>query len=116
MQFSIDRTVHTTAFDKPVVDHWLERKIAQTAAGSTETFTSYPSTPFIYFQLPFCHISQYQTIYLQVSTTLFTSRHGGCDQLLGAENRLSPNGQTSNGINLCFVAAMSSLVGIVTVM
>ena len=32
MHFSIDRTVHTTAFDKPVVDHWLERKIAQTAA------------------------------------------------------------------------------------
>ena len=26
---SIDRTVHTTAFDKPVVDHWLERKIAR---------------------------------------------------------------------------------------
>ena len=36
MHFSIDRTVHTTAFDKPVVDHWLERKIAQTAVGSTE--------------------------------------------------------------------------------
>ena len=36
MHFSISRTVHTTAFDKPVVDHWLERKIAQTAAGSTE--------------------------------------------------------------------------------
>ena len=36
MHFSIDRTVHTTAFDKPDVDHWLERKIAQTAAGSTE--------------------------------------------------------------------------------
>ena len=36
MHFSIDRTVHTTACDKPVVDHWLERKIAQTAAGSTE--------------------------------------------------------------------------------
>ena len=36
MHFSIDRTVHTTAFDKPVVEHWLERKIAQTAAGSTE--------------------------------------------------------------------------------
>ena len=33
MHFSIDRTVHTTAFDKPVVDHWLERKIAQTAPG-----------------------------------------------------------------------------------
>ena len=28
MHLSIDRTVHTTAFDKPVVDHWLERKIA----------------------------------------------------------------------------------------
>ena len=27
MHFSIDRTVHTTAFDKPVVDHWLERKM-----------------------------------------------------------------------------------------
>ena len=27
MHYSIDRTVHTTAFDKPVVDHWLERKI-----------------------------------------------------------------------------------------
>ena len=36
MHFSIDRTVHTTAFDKPVVDHWLEWKITQTAAGSTE--------------------------------------------------------------------------------
>ena len=36
MHFSIDRTVRTTAFDKQVVDHWLERKIAQTAAGSTE--------------------------------------------------------------------------------
>ena len=36
MHYSIDRTVHTTAFDKPVVDHWLERKIAQTEAGSTE--------------------------------------------------------------------------------
>ena len=28
MHLSIDRTVHTTAFDKPVVDHWLEWKIA----------------------------------------------------------------------------------------
>ena len=25
MHFSIDRTVHTTAFDKPVVDHWLNK-------------------------------------------------------------------------------------------
>ena len=36
MHFSIDRTVHTTAFDEPVVDHWLERKIAHAAAWSTE--------------------------------------------------------------------------------
>ena len=34
MHFSIDRTVHTTAFDKPVVDHWLERKIANDAAAA----------------------------------------------------------------------------------
>ena len=25
MHFSIDRTVHTTAFDNPVVDHWLSK-------------------------------------------------------------------------------------------
>ena len=44
MHFSIDRTVHTTAFDKPVVDHWLERKIAQTAAGSVLTDSSETET------------------------------------------------------------------------
>ena len=26
MHFSIDGTVHTTAFDKPVVDHWFKKK------------------------------------------------------------------------------------------
>ena len=31
MHFLTDKTAHTTAFDVPVVDHWLERKIAQTA-------------------------------------------------------------------------------------
>ena len=41
MHFSIDRTVHTTAFDKPVVDHWLERKIAQTAAGLSQKKTGW---------------------------------------------------------------------------
>ena len=30
MHFPPDRTVHTTAFEGPVVDHWLEGKIAQT--------------------------------------------------------------------------------------
>ena len=28
MHFPTDRTAHTTAFDEPVVDHWLERTIA----------------------------------------------------------------------------------------
>ena len=35
MHFSIDRTVHTTAFNIPVVDHWLERKIATSNDSST---------------------------------------------------------------------------------
>ena len=51
MHFSIDRTVHTTAFDKPVVDHWLEWKIAQTAAGSTETVSIKISNLLICFYL-----------------------------------------------------------------
>ena len=35
MHFPTDRTVHTTAYDGPVVDHWWERKIAQAANAST---------------------------------------------------------------------------------
>ena len=34
MHFRTDRTTHTTAFDGPVVDHWLEQKIAQTPNAS----------------------------------------------------------------------------------
>ena len=34
MHFPIDRTAHITAFDGPVVDHWLEWKLAQTANAS----------------------------------------------------------------------------------
>ena len=34
MQFPTDRTAHTTAFGGPVVDHWLEGKIAETANAS----------------------------------------------------------------------------------
>ena len=33
--FPTDMAAHTTAFDRPVVDHWLERKVAQTANVST---------------------------------------------------------------------------------
>ena len=35
MHFLTDRTAHTTSFDAPIVDHWLEWKIAQTANPST---------------------------------------------------------------------------------
>ena len=35
MYFPTDTTAHTAAFDGPVVDHWLERKIFQTANAST---------------------------------------------------------------------------------
>ena len=34
MHFPTDRKAHTTAFDGPVVDYWLEWKIAQTANAS----------------------------------------------------------------------------------
>ena len=51
MHFSIDRTVHTTAFDKPVVDHWLERKIANISSSS----------------LLFCYKTyQHNTIYIYI--------------------------------------------------
>ena len=35
MHFPTARTAHTTAFEGPVVDHWMEWKIAQTANAST---------------------------------------------------------------------------------
>ena len=34
--FPTDMTEHNRAFDEPVMDHWLEWKIVQTANGSTE--------------------------------------------------------------------------------
>ena len=35
MHFAKERIAHTTAFDGPVVDQWLELKISQTANAST---------------------------------------------------------------------------------
>ena len=35
MLFPTDRTAHSTVFDGPVVDDWLELKIAQTAIAPT---------------------------------------------------------------------------------
>ena len=66
MHFSIDRTVHTTAFDKPVVDHWLERKIAQTAAGSTEKDRS--------DDRPLQTRARYRLSYIPLVNDVFTKR------------------------------------------
>ena len=72
MHFSIDRTVHTTAFDKPVVDHWLERKIAQTAAGSTEKDRS--------DDRPLQRRARYRLSYIPLpeSNQVIIIRHGNC--------------------------------------
>ena len=35
MHFPADRTAHTTTIDGPVVDQWLERKIARTVNASS---------------------------------------------------------------------------------
>ena len=40
---STDRQVHTTAFDGPVVDHWLERKIAQTTKQDQSAMQEHPN-------------------------------------------------------------------------
>ena len=48
MHFSIDRTVHTTAFDKPVVEHWLERKIKNKEGKQEMFYIMTHSTHFIY--------------------------------------------------------------------
>ena len=34
MHFPMDRIAHTTAFDGPIVNHWLKWKIAETANAS----------------------------------------------------------------------------------
>ena len=79
MHFSIDRTVHTTAFDKPVVDHWLERKIAQTAAGSLSlrntTTTKMPSND-IFFELTDSDLTPAQKVYFSQSTVQLLQKSG----------------------------------------
>ena len=72
MHVSIDRTVHTTAFDKPVVDHWLERKIAQTAAGSTEKYRSDDRPLQRRARYPLaCKVSLFFIIIIITSITIF---------------------------------------------
>ena len=70
MHFSIDRTVHTTAFDKPVVNHWLERKIAQTAAGSTEKDRS--------DDRPLQRRARYRLSYIPLPVTRFNAEGRKC--------------------------------------
>ena len=41
MHHPIDRIVHTTAFDTPVVEHWMEREIAQWVHPRTMSERSY---------------------------------------------------------------------------
>ena len=83
MHFSIDRTVHTTAFDKPVVDHWLQRKIAQTAAGSTEKDRS--------DDRPLQRRARYRLSYIPLHLTV-TIVHGlGLANRLNAIIKASPN-------------------------
>ena len=44
MHFTKDRTAHTTAFHEPVVDHLLNRKIAQTAnPPGMQAWSDYPN-------------------------------------------------------------------------
>ena len=51
MHFHTDRTAHTTAFDGPVGDNWLEQNIAQTANASTVQDPS--NDPNFYRQVPY---------------------------------------------------------------
>ena len=75
MYFPIDRIAHTTAFDGPVMDHWLEQKIAQNAnAGSihhaggskplqqSDLRLSYVSPLYLSRKEHIAEIENYQTI------------------------------------------------------
>ena len=44
MHFPTDMTVHTTTFDGPVVDHWLEWKVAQIVNAFTMQARSHSRT------------------------------------------------------------------------
>ena len=46
MHVPTDRITHTTTFDGPVVDHWLERKMAQTVNASTVQDRSDDPNPY----------------------------------------------------------------------
>ena len=55
MHFSIDRTVHTTAFDKPVVDHWFKEGMMDGRKEGSVLFND-ALTHFIYVSTVGLHI------------------------------------------------------------
>ena len=97
MHFSIDRTVHTTAFDKPVVDHWLERKIAR----ETEILTYIHKHTYIH---QYIHVCMY--VYMYIYIYIYIYAHGvfnnylinfvysyiSCLALVGTRNNLTQTG------------------------
>ena len=55
MHFPTDRTAHTTSFDGPVVDHWMERKISQTAnASAMQDQSAMQEDPNRYSRVLYC--------------------------------------------------------------
>ena len=60
MHFPTDRTAHTLAFDEPVVDHWLDWKIAQTAnASAMQDWSVMQEDPNLYSKVLY-HLSYVQ--------------------------------------------------------
>ena len=53
MHSPTDRTAHTTAFDGPVVDDWLELKIAQTenASAMQDQYTMQEDPNLVFYRL-----------------------------------------------------------------
>ena len=64
MHFPTDRGAHTTVFDGHVVNHWLDRKIVQTAkASATQDRSTIEEDPNIYSRV------LYGLSYVQPSVT-----------------------------------------------
>ena len=73
MHFPKDRTALTTAFDGPVVDLWLERKIVQTENASAIQYRSaiqHRSGMSLDVQLNTCMFSKTSLIRLTTGSTL----------------------------------------------
>ena len=61
--FPTDRIANTTAFDRPVVDHWLELKIAQTANAYTmPDLSAMPEDSNLYSRVPELHPAPFDLV------------------------------------------------------